>query len=46
MAKGDIKELTIDEQLEKLAADGTIAALADKYGVANTAIKDFADQKK
>ena len=40
-------ELTakVNEQLEKLGADGTIAALAEEYGVANTAIKDFADQK-
>lgn len=40
-------ELTakVNEQLEKLGADGTIAALAEKYGVANTAIKDFSDQK-
>ena len=29
----------------KLAADGTIAALAEKYNVANTAITDFSDQK-
>ena len=40
-------ELTalVNEQLEALAADGTIAELAEKYGVANTAITDFADQK-
>ena len=36
---------TTGEQLEKLGADGTIAALAEKYGVQNTAIKDFSDQK-
>ncbi len=41
-------ELTdkVNEQLEILAADGTIAKLAKKYGVENTAIVDFADQKK
>ena len=40
-------ELTakVNAQLEALAADGTIATLAEKYGVANTAITDFADQK-
>ena len=40
-------ELTakVNEQLEKLAADGTIATLAEKYGVQNTAITDFSDQK-
>ena len=32
-------------ELEKLAKDGTISALAKKYGVENTAITDFADQK-
>ena len=35
----------VNEQLEKLGADGTIKALAEKYGVANTAITDFSDQK-
>ena len=35
----------VNAQLEALAADGTIAALAEKYGVANTAITDFSDQK-
>ena len=41
-------ELTakVNEQLEALAKDGTITALAKKYGVENTAIIDFADQKK
>lgn len=40
-------ELTaqVNAQLEALAADGTIAALAEKYGVATTAITDFSDQK-
>jgi polar amino acid transport system substrate-binding protein len=44
--KGSELTAKVNEQLEKLGADGTIAALAEKYGVANTAIKDFADQKK
>ena len=35
----------VNAQLEALAADGTIAALAEKYGVATTAITDFSDQK-
>jgi hypothetical protein len=35
----------VNAQLEKLGADGTIKALAEKYGVANTAITDFSDQK-
>lgn len=36
---------TVNETLEKLAEDGTITKLAKKYGVENTAIIDFADQK-
>ena len=44
--KGSDLTAKVNAELEKLAADGTIAALAEKYGVANTAIKDFADQKK
>ncbi len=43
--KGSELTAKVNEQLEKLGADGTIAALAEKYGVANTAIKDFSDQK-
>ena len=43
--KGSELTAKVNEQLEKLGADGTIAKLADKYGVANTAIKDFSDQK-
>ena len=35
----------VNAQLEALAADGTIAQLAEKYGVATTAITDFSDQK-
>ena len=40
-------ELTaqVNAQLEALAADGTIAELAETYGVSNTAITDFSDQK-
>ena len=43
--KGSELRANVNEQLEKLGADGTIAALAEKYGVENTAIKDFSDQK-
>ena len=43
--KGSELTAKVNAQLEALAADGTIATLAEKYGVANTAITDFADQK-
>lgn len=43
--KGSELTAEVNAQLEVLAADGTIKALAEKYGVANTAITDFADQK-
>jgi len=43
--KGSELTAKVNEQLEKLAADGTIKTLAEKYGVANTAITDFSDQK-
>ena len=43
--KGSDLTAKVNEQLEKLAADGTIAQLAEKYGVATTAITDFSDQK-
>ena len=43
--KGSELTAKVNEQLEKLAADGTIAQLAEKYGVSNTAITDFSDQK-
>jgi len=43
--KGSELTANVNAQLEKLAADGTIAALAEKYNVANTAITDFSDQK-
>ena len=35
----------VNKALEKLAENGTIAELAEKYDVANTAITDFSDQK-
>ncbi|MBQ9762146.1 MAG: transporter substrate-binding domain-containing protein [Oscillospiraceae bacterium] len=44
--KGSDLTAKVNEQLEKLASDGTIAKLAEKYGVSNTAITDFSDQKK
>ncbi len=43
--KGSPLTAQVNAQLEVLAADGTIAALAEKYGVSNTAITDFSDQK-
>ena len=43
--KGSELTAKVNAELEKLAADGTIAKLAEKYGVANTAITDFSDQK-
>ncbi len=43
--KGDALTAKVNAQLEKLAADGTIKTLAEKYGVQNTAITDFSDQK-
>ena len=43
--KGSELTANVNAQLEALAADGTISALAEKYGVANTAITDFSDQK-
>ena len=43
--KGSELRANVNEQLEKLGADGTIAALAEKYGVETTAITDFSDQK-
>ena len=43
--KGSELTAKVNGQLEKLAADGSIADLADQYGVANTAITDFSDQK-
>ncbi len=43
--KGSELTAKVNAELEKLAADGTITKLAEKYGVANTAITDFSDQK-
>ena len=43
--KGSDLTAKVNAQLEALAADGTIATLAEKYGVSTTAITDFADQK-
>ena len=44
--KGSDLTAKVNAELEKLGADGTIEKLAKKYGVENTAIKDFSDQKK
>ena len=43
--KGSELTAKVNAELEKLAADGTIAELAAKYGVENTAIVDFSSQK-
>ncbi len=43
--KGSELTAKVNEQLDALAKDGTIAKLAEKYGVSNTAITDFSDQK-
>ena len=43
--KGSELTANVNAQLDALGADGTIAKLAEKYGVANTAITDFSDQK-
>ena len=43
--KGSELTAQVNAELEKLAADGTIAKLAETYGVSNTAITDFSDQK-
>lgn len=43
--KGSDLTAKVNAELEKLAEDGTIKALAEKYDVANTAITDFSDQK-
>ena len=44
--KGSELTALVNQQLEKLAADGTMAALGEKYGVATTVVTDFSDQKK
>ena len=43
--KGSDLTAKVNEQFVALAADGTISNLAEKYGVTNTAITDFSDQK-
>ncbi len=43
--KGSELTALVNAELVKLAEDGTIAKLAEKYGVSNTAITDFSDQK-
>ncbi len=43
--KGSELTAKVNDQLVALAANGTIAKLAEKYGVSNTAITDFSDQK-
>lgn len=43
--KGSELTAQVNAQLEALAADGTIMALAEKYEVATTVITDFSDQK-
>ena len=43
--KGSELTAKVNEQLEKLAKDGTLGKLGEKYGVANTVITDYADQK-
>ena len=43
--KGSDLTAKVNEQLEKLAKDGTIAKLAEKYNVSATVITDYANQK-
>ncbi len=43
--KGSDLTAKVNAELEKLAADGTIAKLGEKYGVSNSVITDFSDQK-
>lgn len=43
--KGSALTAEVNKALEELAADGTIAKIAETYGVSNTAITDFSDQK-
>ena len=43
--KGSDLTAKVNGALEALAADGTIATIAAKYGLTNTAITDFSDQK-
>lgn len=43
--KGSELTAKVNAQLEALAADGTIAKLAEKYGLSNPVITDFSSQK-
>ena len=43
--KGSPLTAQVNEQLEKLAKDGTMMELAEKYGVAGSVVTDFSDQK-
>lgn len=43
--KGSELTSKVNAELEKLAENGTIAKLAEKYGVITTVITDFSDQK-
>lgn len=43
--KGSELTAKVNGALEELAANGTIAELAEKYGVSTTVITDFSDQK-
>ena len=43
--KGSDLTEKVNKALEELAADGTMARLAEKYGVSNTVILDFSNQK-
>ncbi len=44
--KGSDLTAQVNEQLEALAKDGTLKKLAEKYGVGNAVVTDFASQKK
>ncbi len=44
-AKGSELTAKVNAQLEALAADGTLKTIAEKYGLENSVITDFADQK-
>ncbi len=43
--KGSELTAKVNKALEELAADGTIARIAETYNLSNTAITDFSDQK-
>lgn len=44
--KGSDLTAKVNEQLDKLAQEGYLAELAEKYGVSSTTITDYSDQKK